>query len=140
MSGPSMVDRRDRRWGSPSGGPRFPRTLRVNHLLQEVVAEEIERLGDDDPRLALVTVTGVKVDPDLRHATVWLSSLSEEASEALGEDRVRLQAAIGRQVRMKRTPQLTFAADPGVAQGARVEDILQSLPRRDDGSEDDDRP
>jgi len=120
----AVADRRGRRWGSPSGGPRFPRTLRVNHLLQEVVAEEIERLGDDD----------------LRHATVWLSSLSEEASEALGEDRVRLQAAIGRQVRMKRTPQLTFAADPGVAQGARVEDILQSLPRRDDGSEDDDRP
>ena len=135
----AVADRRGRRWGSPSGGPRFPRTLRVNHLLQEVVAEEIERLGDDDPRLALVTVTGVKVDPDLRHATVWLSSLSEEASEALGEDRVRLQAAIGRQVRMKRTPLLTFAADPAVAQGARVEDILQSLPRRDDGMEDDEQ-
>jgi ribosome-binding factor A len=135
-----MVDRRDRRWGSPSGGPRFPRTLRVNHLLQQVVAEEIERLGDDDPRLALVTVTGVKVDPDLRHATVWLSTLSEAARDALGEDRVRLQAAIGRQVRMKRTPQLTFAADPGVAQGARVEDILQSLPRRDDGGEEHDQP
>ena len=134
-----MVDRRGRRWGSPSGGPRFPRTLRVNHVLQEVVADELERLGDDDPRLALVTVTGVKVDPDLRHATVWLSSLSDAAKEALGEDRVRLQAAIGRQVRMKRTPQLTFAADPGVAQGARVEDILQSLPRRDDGDEQDDQ-
>ena len=134
-----MVDRRGRRWGSPSGGPRFPRTLRVNHVLQEVVADELERLGDDDPRLALVTVTGVKVDPDLRHATVWLSSLSDAAKEALGEDRVRLQAAIGRQVRMKRTPQLTFAADPGVAQGARVEDILQSLPRRDDGGEEDDQ-
>ena len=135
-----MVDRRDRRWGSPSGGPRFPRTLRVNHLLQQVVAEEIERLGDDDPRLALVTVTGVKVDPDLRHATVWLSTLSDAARDALGEDRLRLQAAIGRQVRMKRTPQLTFAADPGVAQGARVEDILQSLPRRDDGHEEYDQP
>jgi ribosome-binding factor A len=135
-----VVDRRGRRWGSPSGGPRFPRTLRVNHLLQQVVAEEMERLADDDPRLALVTVTGVKVDPDLRHATVWLSSLSDAAREALGEDRVRLQAAIGRQVRMKRTPQLTFAPDPGVAQGARVEDILHSLPRRDDGSEEDDQP
>ena len=134
-----MADRRGRRWGSPSGGPRFPRTLRVNHLLQEVVAEEIERLGDDDPRLALVTVTGVNVDPDLRHATVWLSSLSDAAKVALGEDRVRLQAAIGRQVRMKRTPLLTFAADPAVAQGARVEDILQSLPRRDDGMEDDEQ-
>jgi ribosome-binding factor A len=126
--------------GSPSGGPRYPRTLRINHLLQQVVAEEIERLGDDDPRLALVTVTGVKVDPDLRHATVWLSSLSDAARDALGQDRVRLQAAIGRQVRMKRTPLLAFAADPGVAQGARVEDILQSLPRRDDGREEHDQP
>jgi ribosome-binding factor A len=140
MSGPAVVDRRDRRWGSPSGGPRYPRTLRINHLLQQVVAEEIERLGDDDPRLALVTVTGVKVDPDLRHATVWLSSLSDAARDALGEDRVRLQAAIGRQVRMKRTPQLAFAADPAVAQGARVEDILHGLPRRDDGHEEHDQP
>jgi len=140
MRPPAVVDRRDRRWGSPSGGPRFPRTLRVNHLLQQVVAEEIERLGDDDPRLALVTVTGVKVDPDLRHATVWLSSLSDAARDALGEDRVRLQSAIGRQVRMKRTPQLTFAADPAVAQGALVEDILQSLPRRDDDPEEHDHP
>ena len=136
MTAGAVVDRRSRRWGSPSGGPRFPRTLRVNHLLQQVVAEEIERLGEDDPRLTLVTVTGVKVDPDLRHATVWLSSLSDAAKAALGEDRVRLQAAIGRQVRMKRTPLLTFAPDPAVAQGTRVEDILQSLPtREDDGDE-----
>jgi len=132
MTAGAVVDRRSRRWGSPSGGPRFARTLRVNHLLQQAVAEEIERRGEDDPRLTLVTVTGVKVDPDLRHATVWLSSLSDAAKAALGEDRVRLQAAIGRQVRMKRTPLLTFAPDPAVAQGTRVEDILQSLPTRED--------
>ena len=67
---------------------------------------------------------------------MWLSSLSDAAKAALGEDRVRLQAAIGRQVRMKRTPLLTFAPDPAVAQGTRVEDILQSLPtREDDGDE-----
>ncbi len=135
-----MADRRGRRWGSPGGGTRYPRTARVNHLLQMVVAEELARLGDGDPRLALVTVTAVEVDPDLRHATVWLSSLTDDAQVALGEDRVRLQAAIGRQVRMKRTPLLSFSADPGVAAGARIEDILQALPRReDDGGEHDER-
>ena len=123
-----MPDRRNR--------PGYPRTARVNQVLHEVVAEEVERLGDGDPRLHLVTVTGVTCDPDLRHATVWLSSLSDAAKAALGEDRVRLQAAIGRQVRMKRTPLLTFAPDPAVVQGTRVEDILQSLPtREDDGDE-----
>ncbi|MBV8161062.1 MAG: 30S ribosome-binding factor RbfA [Acidimicrobiia bacterium] len=89
------------------------------------MADELERIDDD--RLELATVTGVEVEPDLRHATVWLSSLSSEAAEALDSYRVRLQAAIGRQMRMKRTPELRFRADPAVASGQRVEDILRGL-------------
>ena len=104
---------------------RYPRTARVNHVVQEVVADELERIDDD--RLELVTVTGVEVDPDLRHATVWLSSLSESAEEALAQHRVRLQAAIARQMRMKRTPELRFRTDPAVETGRRVEDILRGL-------------
>ena len=42
----------------------------------------------------------------------------------MSEHRVRLQAAIGRQVRLKRTPQLSFLSDPAVTSGQRVEDIL----------------
>ncbi|MBV8386926.1 MAG: 30S ribosome-binding factor RbfA [Acidimicrobiia bacterium] len=104
---------------------RYPRTARVNHVVQEVVADELERIDDD--RLGMMTVTGVEVDPDLRHATVWLSSLSSETQEALGQHRVRLQGAIGRQMRMKRTPELRFRADPAVETGQRVEDILRGL-------------
>ena len=48
-----------------------------------MVAEEIERLADADERLRLVTVTAVDTAPDLRHATVYLSSLTEEAAAAL---------------------------------------------------------
>lgn len=123
--------RRGRRAGAPAGAPRFPRTARVNHVLQEVIAEELERVSGDDPRLELVTVTGVEVDPDLRHATVWLSSLSAAAAEALAEDRVRLQSAIAGQVRLKRTPQLSFAADPAVESGNRIEDIIRRLAPED---------
>jgi len=75
---------------------RYPRTARINHVIQEVVAEELERIDDD--RLGLLTVTGVEVDPDLRHATVWLSSLSDTGEEFLAKHRARLQAAIGRQM------------------------------------------
>ena len=98
-------------------------------MLREVVADELGRLADGDDRLRLVTVTGVDVDPDLRHATVWLSSLSEDGQTALAEDRIRLQAAIGRQVRLKHTPQLAFRPDPAVAGGQRIEDILRDLDR-----------
>jgi ribosome-binding factor A len=54
---------------SRHGSPRkYPRTARVNEVVREVLAEELERLSD--PRLGLVTVTSVDVSPDLRHATV----------------------------------------------------------------------
>jgi ribosome-binding factor A len=106
---------------------RYPRTARVNELLREVLAEELERLADADERLELVTITGVDVDVDLRHATVLFSSLASETADALEQARIRLQAAIGRQIRLKRTPQLAFAADPAVAAGDRVEDILREI-------------
>jgi ribosome-binding factor A len=112
---------------------KYPRALRVNELLREVLAEELELLADGDERLGLLTVTAVDCETDLRQAKVYFSSLSEAAAEALAEHRLRLQAAIGRQVRLKRTPQLSFAADPGVRHGALVEDILRGLQTEEDG-------
>ena len=104
---------------------RYPRTARVNELVHEIVAEELERLDDD--RLGLVTVTHVRVDPDLRHALVEFSALGEDeddALEALEEHRVRLQRAIGSQARMKRTPELRFAVDRVIENAARIESLL----------------
>ena len=106
----------------------YPRSARVNEILREVLAEELERMEQLDQGLGLLTVTAVQCDPDLRHARVYFSSLDEWHEEALAESRVRLQAAIARQVRLKRTPQLSFAADPAVLAGRRVEDILRDLP------------
>ena len=99
------------------GAAPYARSLRVNQVLRQVLAEELERLADADERLRLVTVTAVDTAPDLRHATVYLSSLTEDSTEALAERRAQLQRAVGRQVRMKRTPQLEFAVDPAVVAG-----------------------
>ena len=98
---------------------QYPRTARLNQLLREILADALERI--DDERLDLVTVTAVEVDADLRHALVCYDSLQgaegdAEVLEALAESR-RLQAAIGRQARLKRTPELTFEPDPAVRAG-----------------------
>jgi ribosome-binding factor A len=87
----------------------------------------LERLSDVDEGLRMVTVTAVDTAPDLRHAVVYLSSLSDAAAEALAAERAELQREIGRQVRLKRTPLLTFAVDPGVTHGSKVEEILRHL-------------
>jgi ribosome-binding factor A len=106
---------------------RFPRSARVNEVLREVLAETLERLADKDERLALLTITAVTSDPDLRRARVMFASLSEEARAGLEVSRLRLQSVIAEQVRLKRTPQLSFTVDPAVATGERVEEILRQI-------------
>jgi ribosome-binding factor A len=105
----------------------YARSLRVNQVLRQILAEELERLADADERLRLVTITSVDTAPDLRTARVYLSSMSDDAAEALSERRVQLQRSMGKQVRMKRTPLLAFELDPAVVAGGRVEDVLRRL-------------
>ncbi|MCL4313506.1 MAG: 30S ribosome-binding factor RbfA [Actinobacteria bacterium] len=113
----------------PKGQPAYPRVARVNAVVREVVAQYIERLSDTDDRLGFLTVTGAEVTGDLSHATVYMSSLPLSAKEALEEQRKQLQAAVARETRMKRTPQLRFEADPAIEAGWRVEAILRHLGR-----------
>ena len=53
----------------------YPRTARLNALLQQVVAEHLERLDDD--RLPFITVTGTEVDNDLNRCDVFISTLDQ---------------------------------------------------------------
>jgi ribosome-binding factor A len=135
------MSRRSRAQGTAR---HYPRTARLNHLVHEIVADEIERL--DDSRLGLLTVVSVEVEPDLRRATVWYTSLSAAGDDAgddagaalvdaLEDHRARLQSAIARQARLKRTPELMFRPDTVIRQAARVEQILRDI-GQEDGSPD----
>jgi ribosome-binding factor A len=75
----------------------------------------------------MLTVTAVEVAPDMRTAVVYMSSLDEATSEVLEEHRGHLQRLIGTQMTIKRTPRLSFRADPAVAAGSRVEELLRGI-------------
>jgi ribosome-binding factor A len=101
-----------------------------------VLAEEIERMSDS--RLELVSVTSVDTAPNLRHAVVYIDVLGAESQDAAlsalrGAAR-RLQAVIGSEVRLKYTPTLEFAIDPGITGGERIEEILRGLGAGPEGS------
>jgi ribosome-binding factor A len=110
----------------------YPRMARVNELLREVLAEEIELVAAADGRLELLTVTAVACEPDLRHAKVLLATLSDAALAALGEARPRLQKAVAQQAKLKRTPLLSFAEDPAIVAGSKVEEILRAIQLEDE--------
>jgi ribosome-binding factor A len=110
---------------------RYPRSLRVNEVVRETLADHLERM--EDPRLELVTITGVDVSPDLRHATVFYAALGRhdaEIAEALEAAAKPLRAALGREVRLKYLPALHFREDPAIEAGERVEQILRDLERQ----------
>jgi ribosome-binding factor A len=117
------------------GGHRYPRSARVGETLREIIAEELVRV--DDEHLEFVTITGIEVDNELNRAHVYFDSLAgddgdDEIVEALERHRVRLQAAIGKQIRAKKTPILDFRPDVALRSAERIDDILRDDRRRRD--------
>jgi ribosome-binding factor A len=114
------------------------RMRRVNESLREVLSESLGTLND--PRIGLVTITGVQTSPDLRSARVFVSVLGSERkrSESLAGLRAAhgvLQARIGRELRLKRTPQLAFEYDPSVERGVKMSMLIDELAPADDSAD-----
>jgi len=106
------------------------RMRRVNAAVREVLSETVGELND--PRIGFVTVTGVETAPDLRTARVFVSVLGsvkkrENTLAGLEAAHGVLQARIARELRMKRTPQLTFEYDDSVERGVRISQLIDEL-------------
>src|ERR1700690_2453554 len=100
---------------------------RVNESVRAVVAEALGELKD--PRIGLVTVTGVVVSPELGEARIFVSVLGNERkrrARLVGLDSWRgvLQAKINRELSLRRTPTLTFAYDDSVERGVRMTKLI----------------
>lgn len=106
------------------------RTRKIESQLKEIVGGELSSLSD--PRInGLVTVTAVRVSPDIANATVFYSLLAgedaEEAQAGLDSAAGRVQAAVGRQMRIRRTPRLRFEPDPVVQKVGRIDAALRDI-------------
>jgi ribosome-binding factor A len=110
--------------------PQGARADRVGEEFREILAEEIQKLKD--PRVGFVTVTGVRVSPDLHVAWVSYTSLGDDRAQASSQAALRsaaphLRRALGRQVHLRVTPELRFERDDTDETGERVDRIIESL-------------
>jgi ribosome-binding factor A len=101
---------------------------RVNEVIREVLGAAITT-EMKDPRIGFVTVTDVDTSPDLRASRVYVSVLGDEGEreatlEGLNSAHGFLQGRIGDELRIKRTPTLTFHYDDSVERGARLSRLL----------------
>ena len=110
------------------------RMRRVDVAMRQVLGDALAQ-DLKDPRVGFVTVTDVKTSPDLRHARVYVSVLGDEPAQQATLDGLRsahgfLQARIAGELRLKRTPELTFELDHTAERAARLEEILHDEERR----------
>ena len=106
------------------------RMRKVNESLRQVLSEALLELKD--PRIGFVTVTGVDTSPDLRHAVVYVSVLGNEKKRLKRMTRLEaahgvLQSRISHELRLKRTPTLTFEYDHAVEHGVRMSKLIDEL-------------
>ncbi len=104
------------------------RMRRVNAVMREVIGDAI-RAELQDPRIGFVTVTAVETSPDLRTARVFVSVLGDAAEReatlaALRSSHGVLQARVARELRIKRTPTLSFHYDESPERAVRLARML----------------
>ena len=105
------------------------RPERVAHLVQSELAGWLLREAGD-PRLQQVTITGVRMSPDLHLARVYVRTLAgpeagAEAVRALRHGASHLRAVLGRELGLRVTPELRFEYDATPDQARRLDELLR---------------
>lgn len=114
------------------------RTQRVGEAMREALGELIQRQVKD-PRVGFVTITGVRVTPDLSKADVYYTVLGGEEEQAATQAGLEsasafLRTETGRRVRLKTLPVLEFHLDDAPGKGQRVDSILEDIHRTEAAS------
>jgi ribosome-binding factor A len=112
--------------------PQTHRPDRVADQIRQELSELLTRGAVHDPGIGFITLTRVKVSPDLQLARVYYSSMGDE--KALRETAKALQRAtpflrrqVGERVQLRRVPELEFRFDESIGHQDRVEQILREL-------------
>ena len=108
------------------------RADRVGEAIREEIATFLAESAKDPRIVGFVTVTGVEVSPDLRHAKVFVSVMGSEPEkiatfEGLASTASHLRSRVGRALRLRVAPEIQFREDESVARAARIESLLAGI-------------
>jgi ribosome-binding factor A len=105
------------------------RRRRVNEAVKQVLSEAIRELKD--PRVGFVTVTGTEVTTDLGYAKVFISVYGDDRKRertlaGLAAAHGYLQSRVAKELKLRRTPRLTFEYDASVEYGVRMSQLIDA--------------
>ncbi|MBE1277523.1 30S ribosome-binding factor RbfA [Enterovibrio baiacu] len=115
----------------------FSRTQRVSQQVQKEIALILQR-EIKDPRIGMVTVSGVDVSRDLAYAKVHVTFLTtgdqtaEEGLEALNEQAWYVRTLLGKAIRLRITPEVIFIFDQSLTEGMRISNLVSQAVKSDE--------
>ena len=120
--------------GRPAGEARPPsqRQLRVGELIRHAVAELLARgeIMDDEVSRLMITVPEVRVSPDLRNATVYITPLGggdhKVAEKAMARHARFIRGQVAHKINLRFAPELTFRYDDRFDESAHIDALLHS--------------
>ena len=109
-------------------------SLRANRVGEQMKKELTDIIGRKlkDPRIGFVTVTDVRVTGDLQQATVYVSVLGNEEQKektliGLSKATGFIRSEIGKRIRLRITPEITFEWDESLEYGQRIETVIHQI-------------
>src|SRR5688500_4016057 len=111
--------------------PPISRTVRVGEQIRNEIAELLT-FHVRDPGIGFITITQVKVTPDLQQARVYYTTMGDEQARretqrGLERARPMRRRHLGQRMRLKRVPELQFFFDEAIERQDRIERILREL-------------
>ncbi|GAF16709.1 ribosome-binding factor A [Bacillus sp. JCM 19046] len=111
------------------------RAVRVGEQMKKELSDILIR-EIKDPRVRFVTITGVDVTGDLQQATAYITILGEaeeQKATLAGLEKAKgfIRSEIGKRIRLRKTPELTFAIDESIQYGNHIESLLREVKKED---------
>ncbi|MDO8885447.1 30S ribosome-binding factor RbfA [Candidatus Oleimmundimicrobium sp.] len=112
----------------------YPRSNKVAKAIKEEISEILSKLKD--PRIGMITVTGVDVSPDLKRAIIFISILNSSEKKVtlnvLRKAKGHIRTKLGEKLSLKFLPDLEFKWDESMERGARISEIIHRI-REEEG-------
>jgi len=113
----------------------YPRSKRVSELLLEEISWLIKR-ELKDPRIGFVTLTGVDVSKDLRHARVHVSVMGDDDERASSINGLKsavgfIKKRLGENLKLRNQPDLDFVLDTSLDKVKRIDELIKDMKQRD---------
>lgn len=116
--------------------PTFKRSQRIADRIMEEVSDVLHReVGD--PRMSMITVTGVKVSDDLRHARIYFVEMGQETCQKQTQEALKraggfVRRELAKRLQMRYVPEIDFLVDESFAYGNRIDRLIHEIHRSEE--------